>query len=108
MEDLISYEIAALNPFSIRECTAGTGAACGSMYLNRGFEVLLRSRLGILANEILTPNTLEEAFSMFDTRIKFQFNPLSRDCEFEYRIPLPGARNSARIRLDGGFLRLSR
>ena len=79
------------------------------MYLNRGFEVLLRHRLGMLANEILTPNTLEEAFSMFDTRIKFQFNPLSRDCELEYRIPLPGARlNSARIRLEGGFLRLSR
>lgn len=45
---------------------------------------------------------------MFDTRIKAQFNPISRDCELEYRIPLPGATNLRSIGVEGGFLRLSK
>lgn len=96
------------NPFLLKECTVGTGAACGSMFLNRGFEELLRAKLGRFADEILTPYCLEEAFSMFDTRLKCQFNPLSRDCEREFRIPLPGARNVFHIGLEGGFLKLSK
>jgi hypothetical protein len=96
------------NPFLLKECTVGTGAACGSMFLNRGFEELLRRKLGRFADEILTPCCLEEAFSMFDTRLKCQFNPLSRDCESSVRIPLPGARNIFHIGLEGGFLKLSK
>lgn len=98
----------AQNPFYIKECTAGTGAACGSMFLNRGFEELLRARLGQWAAQTLTPNCLEQAFSMFDNTLKHQFNPLSGDCEPEYMIPLPGALNLRQIRLEGGFLALSK
>jgi hypothetical protein len=96
------------SPFLLKECTVGTGAACGSMFLNRGFEDLLRRKLGRWADEVLTTSCLEEAFSMFDTRVKCQFNPLSGDCEREYRIPLPGAPNVVHLGLDGGFLRLSK
>lgn len=86
----------------------GTGAACGGMYLNRAFEELLRARLEGWADQILTPSCLEEAFSMFDTRIKGQFNPLSGDANDYYRIPLPGAVNLRDYQLEAGFLRLTR
>jgi hypothetical protein len=78
------------------------------MFLNRRFEQLLHKRLGQWADQILTPNCLQEAFSMFDTRIKGQFNPLSGDCEDSYKIPLPGAFNLRQIGLDGGFLSVTR
>jgi hypothetical protein len=78
------------------------------MFLNRGFEELLRRKLERFADEILTPYCLEEAFSMFDTRLKCQFNPLAHDCESSFRIPLPGARNIFHVGLEGGFLKLSK
>lgn len=86
----------------------GTGGACGSMFLNRGFEELLRRQLERWADDVLTPTCLEEAFSMFDTRVKCQFNPLSPDCEKVFRIPLPGAPTLPHIGLEGGYLRLSK
>lgn len=107
-EDLISYEVRNINPFEIKECTIGTGAACGGMYLNQAFEELLRCKLESWADDILTANCLEEAFSMFDTRIKVQFNPLLDEANDVYRIPLPGAPNLRDIGLVAGFLSLSR
>jgi len=57
----------------------------------------------------LTAGRLEEAFSMFDMRIKCQFNPLpGGSSEAEYRIPLPGAPDLPHLGLSGGYLRLSR
>ena len=78
------------------------------MFLNLGFEKLLRTKLQRWADDILTTACLEDAFNMFDTRVKCQFNPLSRNCEADYRIPLPGAPSLPHIGLDGGYLRLSR
>lgn len=45
--DLISYTITKLKPIlEIKEAAAGSGALCGSTFLNRRFESFLRSRLG--------------------------------------------------------------
>ena len=104
----MSYKVLSLNPFEVQESSEGTGAACGAMYLNDGFGRLIHSMMGTLAPEIITERRLEEAKRCFETTIKCVFNPLAPDCEDEYEIPLPGARDVLPIGLEGGYLALSK
>ena len=46
-QDLIAYKVLSLDPFSIEESSPGTGAACASIYLDQGFQALLRKKLGL-------------------------------------------------------------
>jgi hypothetical protein len=85
----------------------GMGAACGSIYLDKGFEDLLRARLGEKADELLTPKRLSGTQRHFDTLIKCQYNPYEY-CEEEYEIPLPGAPDQPEIALEGGYLKLTK
>lgn len=43
--DLIAYEVEEENPFTVAECTAGSGDSCGSTALNRNFSNILRARI---------------------------------------------------------------
>ncbi|KAL9062410.1 MAG: hypothetical protein Q9157_008945 [Trypethelium eluteriae] len=43
--DLIAYEVEEEQPFSVRECTAGSGDSCGSTALNRNFSNILRAKI---------------------------------------------------------------
>ncbi|RBA19496.1 hypothetical protein FPRO05_09599 [Fusarium proliferatum] len=43
--DLIAYEVEEENPFTVAECTAGSGDSCGSTALNRNFSNILRTKL---------------------------------------------------------------
>ncbi|CAK7270286.1 hypothetical protein SEPCBS119000_004011 [Sporothrix epigloea] len=43
--DLIAYEVEEENPFSVAECTAGSGDSCGSTALNRNFSNILRTKI---------------------------------------------------------------
>src|SRR5436190_11518299 len=43
--DLIAYEVEDENPFTVAECTAGSGDSCGSTALNRNFSNILRTRI---------------------------------------------------------------
>ena len=43
--DLIAYEVEEENPFSVAECTAGSGDSCGSTALNRNFSNILRAKI---------------------------------------------------------------
>lgn len=106
IKDLISYKVLALEPFSIEECTAPTGAACGSVYLNQGFESLIRSRLGRDADSILNPRVSAEIISQFET-IKRRFNPYEGG-EDDYDVPLRGAPEMPHIGLEEGYLKLSK
>jgi hypothetical protein len=36
-QDLISYEVASLTPFKVRECVPGEGQLLGSMFLESSF-----------------------------------------------------------------------
>jgi len=96
-----------LDPFKVVEATSGTGAACGAMYLNDGFERLLRQKLGPKAEETLKARTLAEALRNFETQIKCQFNPLGI-CQGFFEVPIPGAPDLPDIGLEGGFITLSR
>ena len=45
--DLISYEVTALKPIlKVKEAATGTGALCGSTYINRLFEASSLRKLG--------------------------------------------------------------
>jgi Hsp70 protein len=43
--DLIAYEVEEEQPFSVSECTAGSGDSCGSTALNRNFSNILRAKI---------------------------------------------------------------
>lgn len=43
--DLIAYEVEEEHPFSVAECTAGSGDSCGSTTLNRNFSNILRAKI---------------------------------------------------------------
>ncbi|GAB7361909.1 hypothetical protein MBLNU230_g1947t1 [Neophaeotheca triangularis] len=43
--DLIAYEVEEESPFTVAECTAGSGDSCGSTALNRNFSNILRSKI---------------------------------------------------------------
>jgi actin-like ATPase involved in cell morphogenesis len=45
--DLISYEVISVKPYlEVGERVSGTGGMCGSSFLNRNFEKLVRGRIG--------------------------------------------------------------
>ncbi|RAK78347.1 Hsp70 family protein [Aspergillus fijiensis CBS 313.89] len=43
--DLIAYEVEEESPFSVAECTGGSGDSCGSTALNRNFSNILRAKI---------------------------------------------------------------
>lgn len=43
--DLIAYEVEEEMPFTVAECTAGSGDSCGSTALNRNFSNILRAKI---------------------------------------------------------------
>ena len=105
---MIAYELVSRHPFNVKECTVGTGAACGAIYLHQNFEKLLHQLLGSRGPEILTPRRLAEAVKNFEGNIKIYFDPFDEDCEDEYEIPLPGAPDIPSIGLVEGFITLSK
>lgn len=89
------------------EVTVGTGAACGSIYLNQQFESFLRNRLGEKVMRNLPEKRLKEVIAQFDSTIKREFNPLdpTSEKEFEISIPLPDMPEKG---LSDGYLSVSK
>lgn len=102
-----SYKVISLYPFSIEGSTVESGAACGDIFLNKGFESLLHRKLGAQANSILTRKRLKYAIRYFDRSIKYSF-PYDEYCDTEYDVPLPGAPDVLAIGLEDGYLKLSK
>jgi hypothetical protein len=108
-QDLISYRVVSQTPFAIEECTVGTGAACGSIYLDQGFENLLRRRFRRVSENILTPKRIAELLRYFDSSIKRQFNPLDPSVDNDFEIPIAGiADDIPHIGLKDGYLSLKK
>jgi hypothetical protein len=78
------------------------------MYLNDGFERLVRSKLGSRHTDIMIERRRAEVLKHFDSTIKCQFNPLVPGCEEEHEIPLHGVEDILSIGLEAGFLTLSK
>ena len=86
--DLISYTIEELKSIvKISEAAAGSGAACGSTFLNRIFRKYLEKTLS--DNDEWDDDTLEGALDRFETIAKRKFNGGQEDI----LIPVPGLTN---------------
>lgn len=85
----------------------GSGAACGAIFLHKGFEALLRAKLGRWADSILTDRNLGEAMRYFESAVKRTFNPHDEACETEFEVPMGGAEDVPSIGLEEGYLKLS-
>ena len=107
MKDLICYRMLSRVPFEIEEISIGTGAACGAIALEEGFEQLLRRKLRQHADEILQPSRLSGAKRHFEAFIKRQFNPDECD-EESLELPLRGARDIPECGLQIGYLKLTK
>lgn len=105
---MISYELVSTEPFRLKECSTGTGAACGAIFLTDNFEKLLHQRLGARSQEVLTPKRLDYAVKSFEGYLKCNFDFFSEDCEKEFDIPLPGAPDIPEIGLNDGEISLSK
>jgi len=96
------------SPFEIQEANIGSGAACGATYLNRGFESLLRRKLGDQAVKILSPKRLREALRYFENDVKAAFNPMDPNCEADFDVPIPGVEDDDSLGISEGFLKISK
>ena len=101
--DLISYTICALHPkILVAEAAPGSGAMCGSSFINRKFRQLLQDRFG--SDENYEEDTEREALDKFEYDIKRNFHG-----EEDYvEILLPGMPDSAERGVKRNFLRLHR
>jgi molecular chaperone DnaK (HSP70) len=75
--DLISYTVVKLQPvLEVKEAAPGTGALCGSTYLNRRFQEYLVSRLG--QQNGWDEDALIEAMDYFDQMVGLDIELTSR------------------------------
>lgn len=86
----------------------GIGAVCGSVYLDKGFENLLKNRLGNKADAILIRRTLADILRHFENHIKYIFDPFDESNETEYEIPIYGAPELPEIGLEESYLRITK
>jgi hypothetical protein len=100
--------VASRDPFTVKECTLGTGEACGAVFLNKEFENLIKRKVGGRSEVLLTERALSVSMEMFDNWIKCKFDPDDEDGEDEYDVPLPGIEDISEIDLKGGYLRLTK
>ncbi|RYP14822.1 hypothetical protein DL765_006123 [Monosporascus sp. GIB2] len=100
--DLISYTITNLKPIlEIREASPGSGALCGSSFLNRRFEAFLRSKLG--NEEGFDDEILAEAMERFEEQTKRHFTMAALPND-TFRIPVPGLANNKALGIQRGSL----
>jgi len=74
--DLISYEVEEENPFTVAECTGGSGDSCGSTALNRNFSNILRAKIkkmNLPEGSKAVGRVYARCIMDFENRIKAQF-----------------------------------
>jgi hypothetical protein len=86
----------------------GTGAACGAIYLDQGFETLIRNKFGEVGIQYLDEKRMTELVRYFDSSIKRQFNPFDPLCDIDFEVPISGIQDMPQIGLRDGYLMLTR
>ncbi|KAM7213914.1 chaperone protein DnaK [Rhypophila decipiens] len=90
--DLISYTVLKLKPvLEVQEATPGTGALCGSTYVNLKFQRYLTKHLGKLPG--FDDEVMAEAMEKFEKTIKRQYT-MSVSSDETYLIPVGGLENN--------------
>jgi hypothetical protein len=95
-------------PFRIEECTVGTGAACGAVYLDQGFETLIRKKFEGVGGRLLHERRLADILRHFDSYIKRQFNPLDPSCDTVFDISIGDIQDIPQIDICDGYMTLSK
>ena len=106
-KDLITYKVVNLHPFKVEECTVGTGAACGAIYLDQGFETFIREKFETVGISLRGDKRLAALVRQFDSSIKRQFNPFDPILETDFEIAI-GIQNEPLIGLRDGYLTLAK
>lgn len=94
-------------PFRIEQCSIRTGAACGVIYLDHGFETLLRKKFEGIGGRPLDEKRLAFPLSQFNA-IKRQFDPYDPLVDTEFEILIGSIEDIPQINLEDGYLRLSK
>ncbi len=98
--DLISYTVSKLKPIlEVQETSPGTGALCGSAFLNMRFAKFLKAKLG--KEEGFDDEVLAEAMDKFEKSIKRQFTVAASPDEI-YTIPVGGLANNKALGISRG------
>ncbi|KAK5997205.1 hypothetical protein PT974_02558 [Cladobotryum mycophilum] len=98
--DLISYTITGLKPIlQVQEAAPGSGALCGSTFLNMRFAKFLKAKLG--KEDGFDEEVLAEAMEVFEKKVKRQFT-LSALPDETYTIPVGGLANNKSLGVTRG------
>ncbi|WZH46094.1 hypothetical protein QYS62_007164 [Fusarium acuminatum] len=98
--DLISYTITGLKPIlEVQEAAPGSGALCGSTFLNMRFAKYLRGKLG--KEEGFDEEVMAEAMEVFEKKVKRQF-ALNVAPDETYNIPVAGLANNKALGISRG------
>ncbi|KAG8669583.1 hypothetical protein FPOAC2_08917 [Fusarium poae] len=98
--DLISYTITGLKPIlEVQEAAPGSGALCGSTFLNMRFAKYLRGKLG--KEEGFDEEVMAEAMEVFEKKVKRQFT-LNTAPDETYNIPVAGLANNKTLGISRG------
>jgi hypothetical protein len=79
--DLIAYEVEEEDPFSVAECTAGSGDCCGSIALNHNFSNILRAKIRKMKlpeGSRVAGKVYARCVTEFESRIKADFRDNGR------------------------------
>jgi hypothetical protein len=106
-KDLITYKVMSLHPFKVEECTVGTGAACGAIYLDKGFETFIREKFERVGINLLGDKRLAAMVQQFNSSIKRQFNPFDPMASTEFEIAI-GIQDKPSIGLNDGYLTITK
>ncbi|KAL9604108.1 MAG: hypothetical protein Q9219_000696 [cf. Caloplaca sp. 3 TL-2023] len=102
--DVITYEIVRLNPLSITECTVGTGDYCGSTFIARAFESLLRERMGS-HYQMLSETVKQQAMKNFEAvKMAMRDDPAQQ----HFYVNLPGIGDIDESIVHSGNFHISR
>ena len=98
--DLISYTITNLKPIlEVQEAAPGSGALCGSTFLNKRFAKFLQAKLG--KEDGFDDEVMAEAMEQFEKKVKRQFT-LNASPDETYTIPVGGLANNREIGINRG------
>ncbi|EJT70088.1 hypothetical protein GGTG_12261 [Gaeumannomyces tritici R3-111a-1] len=98
--DLITYTITKLKPIlEVQEAAPGSGALCGSTFLNLRFSNFLKAKLGHL--EGFDDELLSEAMDKFEKTVKRQFS-ITASPDDTFAIPVGGLANNRELGISRG------
>ncbi|KAJ5964982.1 uncharacterized protein N7479_004858 [Penicillium vulpinum] len=107
--DIITYRVTQTEPLRVEEATKGTGAVCGSVMLDEGFDALIKDTIEKESHQPIPQSTVRAARKYWQDYIKPSYTgPLDDDdmCDPGYWIPVPGVSGISNVELSEGHLYL--